>query len=298
MELEILKLIYNYSVNGKLVDPNFISKLVEIVVSKNSLDNYVKNVQFTNQLKKTDDGATCASYNPLSMKILIDYESLQIVMENRSFYDQLFNELEQIMFRNIQITQIILHELEHAVQNKQADNKSDNSIEAKLARASLFLEQAIKNPKFLNSLSRDGIPSKDIIAYKSLMYDKYYKLNPIEKLANVNSAKTILSSLDAIKNYIPNLYEFQNAILVEEMLKGYIDSWNQGICPTQVYLDGNRQSNVWTDMDFYDQDSNQLMKNVCKKYDLSRRLSLGLPVNADEYKLTENWLKGTNKFSI
>lgn len=65
MELEILKLIYDYSVNGKLVDLKFIDKITEIVVSKRSLSDYVRNVQFTNKLEKNDYAVVSASYNPL-----------------------------------------------------------------------------------------------------------------------------------------------------------------------------------------------------------------------------------------
>lgn len=82
-------------------------------------------------------------------------------MENSSYYDQLFCSLEQIMFRNFKIVQIILHELEHAFQNKQADDNFDNSIEAKLTRASFVLEQAMKNPRFLNDLLKGEIPVQD-----------------------------------------------------------------------------------------------------------------------------------------
>ena len=82
------------------------------------------------------------------------------------------------------------------------------------------------------------------------------------------------------------------------MLRGYPDSWSQGICPTQVYLFSTGQSNVWNELDFYNQDSSQLMKNVYHKYDLTRRLSLGLPVSYEEYNTTDNWLQSTNKFNI
>lgn len=301
MELEILKLIYDYSVNGKLVDVKFIDKIIEIVVSKKSLNNYVRSVQLTNKLDKNDYGVACAAYDLLNMKILVDYESIQIVMENESYYDQLFHTLEQVMFRNLTITQYILHELEHAFQNKQADNKSDDSIEAKLVNASFALEQAMKNPRFLTALLNGEIPAKDFIAYmiqNKELYKQYYRLNPTERLAQVNSFRTITNSIEPIKEYIPNLYEFKQASLIEEMLRGYQDSWDQGSCPTQVYLFGTGKSTVWNELDFYSQDSSQLMKNVCHKYDLARRLSLGLPVSYDEYNTTDEWLQGTNKFSI
>ena len=97
---------------------------------------------------------------------------------------------------------------------------------------------------------------------------------------------------------LPNLYEFEQASLLEEMLSGYQYSWDQGCCPTQDYLLGIGQSNVWNGFDFYSQDSSQLMKNVCEKYNLVRRLSLGLPVSYDEYTATDELLQGTNKFNI
>lgn len=301
MELEILKLIYDYSIKGKLVDSKFIDKLIEIVVSKKSLNDYVRNVRFTNKLDKNNNGVSCATYSPLTMEVLLDYESMQIVMENRSYYEPLFGGLEQIMFRNLTITQIILHELEHAYQNKQADNNMDNSIERKMINASFMLEQAMKNPKFLTAILKGEIPSKEVLIYilqNRELYKQYYELNPTERLAQINSFRIIVNSIEPIKKYIPNLYEFENASLVEEMLSGYSESWYQGICPTQVYLFGTRQNKVWSEFDFYDHDPSQLIKNVSHEYSLARRLQLGLPISCDEYDTTNGWLQSTNKFNI
>lgn len=301
MELEILKLVYDYSVNVKLVDKNFIDKIIEIVVLNKSLNNYVCSVQFTDKLDKNDYRVTCAAYDSFNMNILVDYEAIQIVMENISYYDQLFHTLEQVMFRNLTITQYILHELEHAFQNKQADNKSDDSIEAKLIKAGFVLDRAMKNPRFLTALFSGKIPAQYFNIYvlrDRELYEKYYQLNPTERLAQVNSFKTIINSIEPIKDYISNLYEFKQASLIEEMLNGYQDSWDQGSCPTQVYLFGIRQSKVWTELDFYSQESSQLIKNVSGKYDLDKRLSLGLPVSHDEYNTMNEWLENTNKFSI
>lgn len=301
MELEILKFVYDYSINGKLADENFVDKIIEIVVSKKGLNNYVRGVQFNNELKETNDGVVCAGYHPLNMDIVVYCESIQRAMENRSYYDPLFQDLEQVMFRNLTITQYILHELEHAFQNMQASNTYDDSIEVQLINTSFRLENAMKNPIFLDSLSNGEIPVKDFIFYllqDRELYKKYYPLIPIERLAQIHSFEIIVNAIEPIKNYIPNLYEFKYATLVEEMLGGYQDAWEQGGCPTQVYLFGTKQSKVWTEFDFYSQESSQLMKNVSDKYSLDKRLSLGLPVSYNEYYTTDEWLKGTNKFRI
>ncbi len=298
MELEILKLIYGYSVKGKLVDSKFIDKLIEIVVTKKNIHNYVRDIRFTDELEKNDYGAVCATYDFFSMEIAVDYESIQIVMGKRRHYDQLFCSLEQMMFRNLTITEMILHELEHACQNKKADDKSDNSIEAKLINACLVLEQAMKNPRTLHALLKGKDFSIYFEEYKRL-YKQYYVFNPIERLAEVNVFQTIVNSIEPIEEYIPNLYEFEQASLVEAMLRGYTDSWNQGICPTQVYLFGTGQSNVWSELNFYNQEYSQLMKSVSDGYNnLTRKLSLGLPVSYDEYNIMDEWLQDTNKFSI
>ena len=58
---KILKLIYDYSINCKLVDCNFIDKLIEIVTNERGLETYVKNVAFTYVLVE-DGESNQASY--------------------------------------------------------------------------------------------------------------------------------------------------------------------------------------------------------------------------------------------
>lgn len=300
MELEILKLIYDYSINEKLADKEFIDKIIEIVVSKKSLNRYVKSLQFT-ELYKNDYEVACAAYDTSNMRISVDYESIQIAMKQYSYYDQLFHTLERTMFKNLTITQIILHELEHAFQNKQADNMLDNSIEAKLVRASFSILHMMDNPRLLTAFLNDEISKRDFIfldeQYKKL-YKKYYLINPSERLAQVNSFKLIIEVMKPIKEYIPNLYDFELASSIGEMVKGYGNSWKHAICPTQLFLFDTGQDDVWNGFDFYDQDFNQLIENVCHKYNLARRFQLGLPVSRNEYNTLVKCLQHTNKFSF
>ncbi len=297
MELEILKLIYNYSAHGQLIDVKFIDKLVEIIIVKNNLQNYVRDVRFTDKLEKRENAVVCAAYSHFKRKILVDYVSIQLILENRCHYDQLFNSLEQIMFRNLTITQFILHELEHALQYQQFDNKNDDSLEAKLVKASFKYERILKDPRILNDMVKNEKEVKGVFNYLKTLYRQFYDLNPTERLAQVKSFRLILDVLQAIKKYIPNLYEFTEASLIEEMLKGYPESWEFGSCPTQVYLFGYHQNQVWYDLDFYDSDPDKLMENV-SKYNLPERLSLGLPISIREYNSTNNILQRTNKYNV
>lgn len=298
MELEILKLFYDYSINGKLVDPNFIDKLIEIVVSNKKLNDYIRTVEFTNRLDKSDYAVQCASYSYSSKKILIDYESIQQFMVNEiQCYGHLFIPFEQIMFNNLTIVQIILHELEHAYQYKQADDKNDNSLENKIIHACFRVNLALQNPKFL-----EGVTEKELNIYLQHtreQYKKYYIFKPTERLAQYHSYKTILEAIKQIQNLIPNLYEFNNALFAEEMIKGYRESIKDYncTCPTEVYLAQNNIYETWKGFDFYKEDSQQILQEVSKEYSLSKRVSLGLPISNEEYGTTISFLNSTNKYN-
>lgn len=278
MESEILALIYDYSVKGKLVDLKFIDKLIKIVVLRRDLNNYIRNVQFINELTKSPQEVTLGSYNPFTMTISIDYESIKIAMECERFYYSLFTTSEQVWFRNLFITKVILHELEHAFQNKQVANELDDSIETKLVRACSVLEWLKKRMKIVNLIDEDPLAEYD------KLYNQYYHVNPSERLAEINSLKTIVNSLGQIKKRIPELYKAECVSLLNEMLREYLEDRNKCIsCPTQVYLLGTKQDDIWYELDFYSEDYYQLLKNVSDQYSLDRRLSLGLPIDYDEH---------------
>ena len=301
MEIEILKLVYDYSIKGKIVDLNFVDKLIEIVVRDNGLHDYVRTLKIKKGLVEDNNSFRCAGYDSLNKMILLYYESIPAVLDNRIRYECLFNGLELFWYRNLVITQIILHELEHASQYKKSDSKSDSSIETKLIRAEFVVEQALKNPKFMSALIKGEISEQEFFEYRKRqqeLYNQYYRLNPIERLAEIKSYRTILNVLSHVKDYFPSLCEFKSACLFENYLRGYEESWNEGSCPSQVYLYGIRQENVWKEFDFYDQNGEQLFRNVSAQYNLCQRLTLGLPVSYDEYYDTYNWLQSANKFSV
>ena len=87
-----------------------------------------------------------------------------------------------------------------------------------------------------------------------------------------------------IKKRIPELYKAECVSLLNEMLREYLEDRNKCIsCPTQVYLLGTKQDDIWYELDFYSEDYYQLLKNVSDQYSLDRRLSLGLPIDYDEH---------------
>lgn len=304
MELEILKLVFDYSRNGKLADNKFIDKIVEIVVKNRDLHEYVRNIRFVAGINGDANGLALASYNISDKNIKVYNDALQFYASDSRFcgyYAPLFNGFEEIMFKNLAITQIILHELEHALQKKRFDNENGNPIVLKLINASFVLESIMKNPENVTGILSGAISLQDlenVMLQTRKLYEEYYRLVPTERFAEINSFRTISKVLEPIGKQASNLYEFHSASLYESMLSGYKDSMKRGICPTQAYLDGTGQGKVWTRFDFYDENVPQLMKNVNAQYDLAQRLALGLPISYDEFYETEDWLRGTNKFNV
>ena len=292
MELQILRLIYNYSIFNKTVDKAFVEKIVEIYISNKGLKDYVKNIIFTNNLHRNLFGSFTSSYDFLNKELLIDFKSMQESVESMNEYNVFFNELEQLIFKNLITAQIILHSLESAIQKKQIDNEKDISIETQLIRESFKFAEII-------SKKQNDPMSLDFYEFcqlkESIFY--YWNLDPAAKLADINSIQTILLSMEPIKKRIPNLYEFIEVSLEEIKLCGYQEPWNdiKGICPTQIFLNGFDPLS-WYKLDFYDFNTEQLMKNVTDKYTLDERLSLGLPISHSEYKNALKRLKSKNKF--
>lgn len=296
MEAGILRLIYDYSVKGKIADLKFVDKIIEIIVTKRSLNDYVQNIMFTNQLDKSDDGVVLATYNYSCRKISVDFESIQFLLEYDAKYDSLFNTLEQVMFRNFKITQVILHELEHAYQYMQVDDNLDNSIETKLIKASLELKLAMNRRILSGEISSSDFATY-VLQYKEL-YRQLYTFNPTERLAQVNSFRAVVSSIGVIKDCVPSLYEFESASLNETMLNGYVEAYEEGCAsPTQLYLFASGQSKAWSELDFYDDNTEKLENKLRSKYNLGERFKFGLPVSGDEYQKTYSLLLNSNKYN-
>lgn len=301
MELELLKLIYDYSRNGLIADKHFIDKVVEIVVDNRRLHSFVNKVDFVNELNKIDDRYVLAVYNPHLGLISVDYQSLGIYMDDMSGYDGLFLDFEQIMFKNILITQVLLHELEHALQYRQVNDESDNSIETELSRVSFKMWSLTSDLGLMNKICDDDELYNQFLVYKKLhetLLSKCYEVDPSERFADINSYKILAFICDEIRNSIPNLSEFIDTTYLESLLRGYKEISKKDECPTKLYLEKMKHIRLWKNFDFYSEDNAELLTNINDKYDLVKRLYLGLPIFYEEYKDMQFILETSNKFSI
>ena len=199
--------------------------------------------------------------------LFISLSALQLYFLNtKGNYISNFTGIEYAMYLNSILSQVILHELEHIVQYKTVLTSND-SIEKTLLSSDLSKAKTEEEKKLLRKLEK-----------------KYYKFEPAERLAQINSYKTLLNALSLRKNEIERLYELEKNLLISETLNAHPEAKKLGGCPSFVYLNGVGRKDIWESLPFYDEEKEKLLENVTKEYSLEKRLTLGLPITSKEYK--------------
>lgn len=296
MELEILRLIYNYSRASVLADNSFVNKLIEIVVKHQDLHEYVKTVEVIDDLSSSNVGVELASYTPLMKLIRVYSGSIEYSLEHMDHYG--FYGFEYFMLGNLHVAHTILHELEHAHQFKIAGINKD--IEGDILRASLALQLEIFDDPIVKAAIDGRLSDRHLDTYISALqaekretYEQNYILDPAERLAEAKSMGTLLDSLNDIKHTVPDIYDFGEVSLYTMLLRGYRQSQDQGgICPTLSFLLNTRREYVWDSFGFV------TMQDVLNRYSLKDRLYFGLPIMSSEQEDVEQYTYMKDKFGI
>ena len=138
----------------------------------------------------------------------------------------------------------------------------------------------------LLDVKRTDVTIEDIVKraleYKKI-YNQYYRVNPIERLADINSYSTLINVLRKFEDDTINLYKYELIQFREVLLRGY-ELRDIFLCPTRKYLKGINQSQAWTNFEFYNPNYLKLVANVKRMYSLPVRLKYGLPITIDEHR--------------
>lgn len=212
------------------------------------------------------------------------------MLERKDKYLVLFESVEQLFYRNLLITQIILHELEHANQRKIVDN--EQTLEAQILRLSLLdyeIKQILKN-KYID---------ESIITYakaKMQVYNDNYAIAPHERLAQIKSYQEILNLLTQIKKYVPNLLEFEQTNKLENLLRGFYQE-SEIYSPTAAYLIQNGKSQMLHEFNWYDEDYHKLLEKSKANYSFEDRLKYGLMIDEEEFDYCDQIIKTSRKYN-
>jgi len=256
----ILKIIYNSSKKGKTLTFKNIEKLLELLINEKQLEEYISDIHIqqigSNKL---------ASYSNYERKITIYTSVVNTMLNDIENTIKTNNTFEIFLYKNLSLLQVILHELEHANQEKIL--YTNNTLEAFLLRISQFV----------------------------LENDLLYEYKPEERFAEIKSFDDIITLFNMleIKNF--NLSSILKTDKLQRELRGYHFKNNKINIPLFTYfILGNKES-LLNAFDWYLSDYNKCLEQVSEEYDFNQRLFYGFPISINEYaESTKRLVLSTN----
>ena len=208
----LLELIIKNSRQNKLLNINDIEIIVEKLLEIYDVDEYLKNVRYTNS-KTLYVGA----YDSIKKELVFNYKKILNVILNIK-KESCFKVYDNyILYFNIVILQIIMHEFEHIYQEKVICN-IDNEY-SKFIKKFLYVQDTISK--------------------------KYYEICPEERTAEILSYEKINNSIDYMSDF--NI-EIINTDYIQRTIRGYKYYNDKCIVPTYEYL---KYCDMTIDFDFF-----------------------------------------------
>ena len=209
------------------------------------LNKYIFNIDV--QLIRSNN---LASYSNYSKKITIYIKTIEQMVKDIENNILNTNNFETTLYKNLSILQILLHEIEHANQQKIAYN--DNTLEALIIRLSYLVDNG----------------------YDEILYDSC----PEERLAEIKSFEEINTMISYINNkliLLPDIIEMEK---LKRQLRGYHYKNDIITIPIVDYFTlGNKKELL----EIFD-----LSNNVLENYALNDRYKYGFPISTNEYGIS------------
>ena len=284
---EIKDLIDFCSIRNNITIEDYVKELVKILIYKYDLKSYMEFLAFNKASKLSVFKIySVSAYDMTNNGIIIFKQDFEQVVDSKS--KEL--DIDDILYKKYRlylITRAILHEIEHAKQKKMVLEKINaNYLEYQIVYLTLkhlFDEYPNYIDEKLISEYQDKIESSQFAFYNS---------SPTERLAEIKSNSNMIKLVD--DSYIKESFK---ADLNEKKLRGYSDD----ICsPTIYFFNQISKSDIFktngvyknyipysiyiNDMEFYDEDEDEMIMRAKKLYDFDKRLFYGLPISKDEYK--------------
>ena len=238
----ILKIIYDKTINNKILNLNNIEKILELLVIEKCLNEYILNINIQ-QIRSNN----LASYSSNTKKITLYTEMIEQMVKNIGNNILNTNIFETILYKNLSILQVILHEVEHANQQKIAYN--ENSLEALIIRMSYLV-----NSDYDNNL---------------------YEYCPEERLAEIKSFEEINNLIGYINKNLISLPDIIEMEKLKRQLRGYHYKNDMVTIPIVDYFTFGNKKNLLNAFD--------LSNDVQEKYTLNDRFKYGFPISTNEY---------------
>jgi len=264
------------------VNESALEKLIYTTCDKKNLDEYVNGICF---IDKSQSYYSPMAYSMVKKMIIVDlYKMNEFLKSINSSVEHTIKKNHQDMYVKIFLEHMILHEMDHALQNKISREKNAD-IEAKLVKLELHPIHTLYKP-FLLMLSNSYRPLKEEMIRNTMMLkslkEKYDSISPTEKLAEYHSLKEVINYLSSGDINYSDITSVLKMYLAYFLLDGY--DFNSDISsPTKRYINDFKQAKFIRGNRHFTKEFYHLLEDT-KRDTLERRLSLGLDITKDEYK--------------
>ena len=268
---EIANLIYEYSINKKTADSDFVNKIVDILSNMYGLDYYIKKLDVTKKILEGSDydmSDSSMKINIVDSKMLL-LNPIPLIVKNKA------------LFVNLDVALEIFHEVDHALLKKLIELGKDN-IDIKLYNLTYLENNEDDNTKktFADYLE---------ILKKNIYFNVHYGEEPHERRALINSHLHLSRILDILYDTDLSIKDLNKLRIF--YLKDFIDVCRSGYkkmgeitnSPSYDYVKKITSMEDLEKIDIYDYNPFRAYNNV-KLYKLKDRVLYGLPLESPELK--------------
>ena len=242
----IWSIIYNLSVNDRILNIYDIDKILEILIDEKDLSKYISNIE-VQQIRSNK----LASYSNYYKKIIVYSNVVDRMVNNIEENIKVNNKFTKTAYINLSVLQIILHEVEHANQEKIINH---NTLESFILRIAQIVEQ-----------------EKQI-----------YEVNPAERFAEIKSYDDIyeIISIDENNKRLKSLIKNDQ---LQRKIRGYHYCNNKLNSPIELYFVKGKKEHLLSAFDWYSNNSNTYALKVSHLYNEDDTLFYGFPIFEKNY---------------
>lgn len=286
MEQRLRELLIIYSDNDMYADCNFISEVLDILVSRYG-DNGVNKVVGIN-IKKY----AVSDFEESLIGINLEYIKTSL-LDKDGYNDKKSN----IYLVNIYVILVLMHEFNHFRQKTKMNRWITASNPSKALDDDPFLDDLfIKSFTLLCGNDIDYINSVNGTKYTSmeeisLFYDEYHDCFAVERLAQLQAYKNIFEVITPMKSELGKVYYlFLNNYYAYKINEYYLSD-DVIVSPIDLLLENMDFAPEDNDYDdITDEEATKFCDDIVSRNNLNKRIAYGLPITEKEYNDTVDFV--------
>lgn len=274
---DILKITLEYLNNHQKVDSTYLTKVIDIVITKDNLQSYV-----TIDLISTPcNFNNIAEYDFLTKTVCFNYLKINKHINNilKKYY---FTDLEKEVLPFIVYLQTIFHELDHALRYKNIAINNQDEITSILLLSDSYNSYLLQNNGYQTEEYLEntyGSKFRRYLRYLNKNNNKYYEISPIENIAEVEAYIKIIYILNNLSFPLDNILNLVYYNLYYVLGNKYL-KYN---IPLEYYFKVMEYKESWLIKEGIEiANKYEKVQLYQKKFDLIHLLMLGFSVNNQE----------------